>query len=86
MCIRDRLIDQNPPVIERFAQPTPPAVLDELLEKLPDFRKSYCLHAIEPSEYEAFGPVVLFLSLIHILQLQIAASKRVKIKRSKVSL
>ena len=58
----DQLIDQNPPVIERFAQPTPPAVLDELLEKLPDFRKSYCLHAIEPSEYEAFGPVVLFRS------------------------
>ena len=49
-------------MIERFAQPTPPAVLDELLEKLPDFRKSYCLHAIEPSEYETFGTGVRFRS------------------------
>lgn len=58
----DRLIEQNPPVVQRFLQPTPYAVEDELLEKLEDFRKAYLLDGIEPEDYADFGPVVLFRS------------------------
>ncbi len=56
----DKLIEQNNPVVSRFLQPTPYAVDDELLEKLEDHRKAYFINAIEPHEYEEFGPVVLF--------------------------
>lgn len=56
----DKLIDQDPPVVQRFLQPTPHEVIDELCEKLPEFRKAYVLNAIEPEEYEEYGPVVRF--------------------------
>ena len=56
----DKLLEQNPPVIQRFIQPTPCSVIDTLLEKLPDFRKAYEINAIEPHEYEEYGPVALF--------------------------
>lgn len=56
----DQLIAQDPPVVQHFLRPTPDSVTDELLEKLPDHRKAYLLNAIEPEEYEEFGPVVLF--------------------------
>jgi transaldolase len=58
----DALIEQDPPVIQRFLQPTPESVLDELLEKVEDFRRAYLINAIKPEEYENFGPVVLFRS------------------------
>ena len=56
----DQLIEQNPPVVQRFLQPTPHSVVDALCEKLPDFRKAYEINAIKPEEYEEYGPVVLF--------------------------
>lgn len=56
----DRLEDENPLVVQRFLMPTPATVIDELLEKLPDFRRGWFMDAIEPAEYEAFGPVALF--------------------------
>ena len=56
------LLKQNPPVVQRFFMPVPTAVLDELYEKLPDFRRGYDVHGITPPEYEQFGPVVLFRS------------------------
>lgn len=59
----DQLIEQNPPVVARFLQPTPYAVEEELVEKLEDFRKAYFIHAIEPHEYEEYGPVVLFRTM-----------------------
>ena len=58
----DKLLEQNPTVIARFHAATADYVLDELCEKLPDFRKSYFVKELEPSEYEEFGPVVLFRS------------------------
>ena len=58
----DRLIEQNPMVIDAFLRPTPKYVLDELLEKVPEFVRSYMIHGIEPCEYEDYGPVVLFRS------------------------
>ena len=58
----DKLIEQNPVVLQRFYMPTPDNVLDECFEKLPDFGRGYFINAIEPAEYEEFGPVVLFRS------------------------
>jgi transaldolase len=58
----DKLIEQDGPVVSRFLQPTPAWVEDELLEKLEDHRKAFLIHAIEPDEYEDYGPVELFRS------------------------
>lgn len=54
------LLREDPPVVQRFYMPTPYSVVDELVEKVEDFRKGYFVNAIEPEEYEHFGPVVLF--------------------------
>lgn len=58
----DKLIEQNPPVISRFNQPTPVSVDDELLEKIDEHRRAYFINGLSPEEYEEFGPVVLFRS------------------------
>jgi transaldolase len=58
----DLLLEQNPMVIQRFLQPTPYSVLDELAAKLPDFRKAYEAGAIQSGEYEDYGPVQLFFN------------------------
>ena len=36
--------------------------VDELTEKIDVYRKAYYINAIDPSEYEDYGPVVLFRS------------------------
>jgi len=56
----DTLLDQNHPVVERFFNPTPDYVIEELLEKLPDYRRGYEEGGIHADEYEDFGPVVKF--------------------------
>jgi len=56
----ENLIDQDPPVVERLFNPVPDYVVEELLEKLPDFKRGYEEGAIGPEEYEEFGPVVKF--------------------------
>lgn len=56
----DLLIEQDPVVVENFLRPTPDYVVDELVEKLDDYRRGYFVNAIQPEEYEEFGPVVLF--------------------------
>ena len=38
----------------------PLEVTDTLCRCLPEFRQAYELHAIEPKDYEDFGPVVRF--------------------------
>lgn len=58
----DDLLKADLPVVSRFDNPVPESVVDELLAKLPDFRKAYLRGAIEAHEYEEFGPVVLFCS------------------------
>ncbi len=58
----DKLIEQDPPVVRRFDAPVPPAILDELVNKLPDFEKAYFTGRLKPEEYEPFGPVELFCS------------------------
>lgn len=59
----DILIEQNPDVVHRFFNPVPPLVIDELLEKLPDFRRGWDPKGLTVEEYEDFGPVELFRSM-----------------------
>lgn len=56
----DKLLELDPPVVQRFFMPTPYSVENELLEKVDEFRRAYLLNAISPEEYESYGPVVLF--------------------------
>lgn len=56
----DKLIEQDPPVVQRFLQPTPYSVIDELVEKVDEYRRGYFVNAISEKEYDDFGPVVLF--------------------------
>ncbi len=58
----DKLIEQDGVVVNRFCAPVPHSVIDELTEKIDVFRKAYYINAIDPSEYEDYGPVVLFRS------------------------
>ena len=58
----DKLLEQNPPVVYRFFNPIPQKVIDELMEKLPDFKKGYLEDGLTVEEYEEFGPVELFRS------------------------
>lgn len=59
----DTLLERNEDVVHRFLNPVPDDVLDELLAKLPDFRRGWEPTALPVSEYEDFGPVVLFRSM-----------------------
>ena len=56
----DKLLETNPPVVYRMDTPAPDYVIDELLEKIPDFAKAYLEGGLEVSEFKDFGPVVLF--------------------------
>ncbi len=58
----DQLIEQDPPVISRFFNRVSESVLDELMEKLPDFKRGYFVNGLREEEYEEFGPVELFRS------------------------
>jgi transaldolase len=58
----DKLLEQDPPVVYRLFNPVPHKVIDELMEKLPDFRRGYLEDGLSPEEFEAFGPVQLFRS------------------------
>jgi transaldolase len=56
----ETLLQQNPPVVQRFARPTPAAVLDTLCRQIPDFRRGYDENGLCPEAYVDYGPVVLF--------------------------
>jgi len=56
----DKLIELDPPVVSRFYNPVSDHVIDELMEKIPDFKRGYLESGITPPEYEDFGPVALF--------------------------
>ncbi|MDI6696109.1 MAG: transaldolase family protein [Anaerolineales bacterium] len=56
----DKLLEQDPPVVWRLFNPVPQKVIDELMEKLPDFRRGYLEDGLEVEEFEHFGPVMLF--------------------------
>ena len=58
----DALLKLNPPVVYRLFNPVPQKVIDELMEKLPDFRRGYVEDGLHLDEFEDFGPVRLFRS------------------------
>jgi transaldolase len=58
----DKLLEQDPPVIYRLFNPVPQKVIDELMEKLPDFKRGYLEDGLDIEEFEDFGPVHLFRS------------------------
>ncbi len=59
----DKLIQENTPVVERLFNPVPDYVVEELVEKIPDFRRGYEEGAITSHEYEEFGPVIKFRNM-----------------------
>lgn len=58
----DKLLEQNPPVVYRLFNPVPRKVIDELMEKLPDFKRGYLDDGLSAEEFAGFGPVELFRS------------------------
>jgi transaldolase len=58
----DLLLEQDPPVVYRLFNPVPQKVIDELSEKLPDFKRGYLEDGLDIEEFEDFGPVRLFRS------------------------
>ena len=58
----DQLVAQGPPVLNRMDTPTPQDVVDELMEKLPDFRIAYQEKSLAIDEFAEYGPVGLFRS------------------------
>lgn len=59
----DKLIEINPTIIDRVNKMQPDLVLDELLEKVDEFKRAWQINAITPDEYEDYGPVVLFRTM-----------------------
>jgi transaldolase len=58
----DQLLASDPPVVYRLFNPVPQKVIDELMEKLPDFKRGYLSDGLSIEEFEGFGPVQLFRS------------------------
>lgn len=57
----DKLIEQNPIVLNRMNTPSlPENAVNELLDKIPDFRKAYLENELSIEEYKGYGPVVCF--------------------------
>lgn len=56
----DQLLEQDPPVVYRLFNPVEKYVIDELMEKLVDFKRGYLEDGLEVEEFEEFGPVKLF--------------------------
>lgn len=56
----DKLIELDMPVVSRFFNPVQPRVLEELIEKLPEFRKAYFENGLTVDEYGSYGPVEYF--------------------------
>ena len=56
----EQLLAQNPPAVMRFFNPVAHEVIDTLTQKIPDFKRAYFINEINESEYDDYGPVVLF--------------------------
>lgn len=59
----DKLLELDQPVVQRFFEMDSYSIVDELLEKVEDYRRGYLINSITPVEYESFGPVVYFRSM-----------------------
>ncbi len=56
----DKLIEDDPPVLDRMTAQMPGQGIMELLDKLPDFRKAYREDGMKIEEFMDFGPVKFF--------------------------
>ena len=56
----EELIEANPPITPRMDAPASPQVIEELLDKLPDFRKAYRDDGLALEEFKDFGPLQYF--------------------------
>ena len=56
----DKLIESDPPVVYRMFNPAPQYVIDELINKIPDFKRGYFEDGLTVDEYTDYGPVELF--------------------------
>ncbi len=54
------IMDAGTPVVSRMYAETDQSVVDELREKLPDFRKAYDNDGLSVEEFAGYGPVQLF--------------------------
>jgi transaldolase len=55
-----QIIDAGTPLVSRMDAETDQSVVDELYEKLPDFRKAYDVDGLSLDEFAGYGPVQLF--------------------------
>lgn len=54
------ILKQNPPVNNNMSIKTDKTVIEELLEKLPDFQRGWLDDGLKINEFEDYGPVQLF--------------------------
>lgn len=54
------LIDADTPVVARMDIETPEPIVQELMAKLPDFRRAYCAGSMSVEEFAGYGPVQHF--------------------------
>ena len=57
------LIDKDPAIVSRIDVPTPLEIVQELEQKVPDFRRAYREDGLTVEEYKGFGPVQLFRNM-----------------------
>ena len=62
---RPPLLAQDPPVVYRLFNPVPQKVVDELMEKLPDFKRGYLEDGLEVEEFERVWPGAPFQEHVH---------------------
>jgi transaldolase len=74
----DQLIELNPPVVYMLFNPLPQKVTDELMEKLPDFKRGYLEDGLDVDDFEDFGPVRLFRGMFEKSWLQVEDLIRVR--------
>lgn len=56
----NQLVKENPPVVSRISDETPPEVISELGDKFIDFHRAYEADGLMPDEFRSFGPCVKF--------------------------
>ena len=54
------MLKLNQPVVSRFFNPVPELIVDELLEKVPEFARAYRNNGLSVKEFEHYGPVEYF--------------------------
>jgi transaldolase len=56
----EEIMAANPPIEHRMGNPPAQRVIDELLEKLPDFGKAWDPQGLSEDEFAHYGPVLHF--------------------------